>query len=98
MTIFIEMVVCMSNSYHEKIFTCIDRDGLICVYIHNIDRIYKRKYLSNLEGRGHTYDEACENYILNLMNRKFHLRYKIKFYATTKLRTTIRKYEVKNYV
>lgn len=94
MTIFIEMVNCISKVYNERIFTCIDKDGLICVYINNIDKIYNNKYISNLEGRGNTLDEACENYILNIMNKKFNLRYKIKFYATTNLRTIIRKYEV----
>lgn len=89
--IFSDLVDKVADTYNEKVQTCIDIDDMICVYIHNIDKIYKRQYLSNLEGRGYTYEQACKNYINNMMDRKFNLRYKIRFYATTKLRTIIRK-------
>lgn len=95
MNVYCDILYSIAKLYNEKVITCIDSDGLICVYIKNIDCIYKRKYLRNLEGRGCSFDVACENYINNAMDTNYNLRYKIKFYATTKIRRIIRKYEVK---
>lgn len=81
----------LASYYNERIFVDVDVDYKICIHINNIDRIYKKKYLSNLEGRGLTYEEACKDYIKNLMDRKYCIRYKSKFYATNSLRTIIRK-------
>ena len=81
----------LANHYKERILIDVDVDYNICVHINNIDRIYKKKYLSNLEGRGLTYEEACKDYIRNLMDSKYNLRYNSKFYATKTLRTIIRK-------
>lgn len=80
-----------ADQYNEKIILTVDIDYKICVYIKNIDRIKRRKYLSNLEGRGSTYHDACVDFINNLMDKKYNIRYKTKFYATETLRTIIRK-------
>ena len=80
-----------AKCYNEKIVVTIDKDYKICIHIRYIDRLKKRKYLSNLEGRGETYKDACIDYIKNLMDKKYTIRYKLRFYATEKLRTIIRK-------
>ena len=81
----------LAEYYKERIIVDVDVDYKICVHINNIDRIYKKKYLSNLEGRGYTYEDACIDYIKNLMDRKYNIRYNSKFYATNSLRTIVRK-------
>lgn len=86
-----ELVQSCADAYHEKIVITIDKDYKICIYIKNIDRIKGRKYLSNLEGRGNTYRDACINFLCNLMDRNYNIRYKTKFYATEALRTIVRK-------
>lgn len=86
-----ELVEKCANEYHEKIILTIDKDYHICIYIKNIDRIKNRRLLSNLEGRGLTYHDACIDFILNLMDKNYTIRYKSKFYATETLRTIIRK-------
>ena len=86
-----ELIEKIANHYNERIHVTVDKDYNICVHINNIDRIYRKKYLSNLEGRGETYKKACENYIRNLMDKKYYLRYNSKFYATKTIRNIIRK-------
>ena len=81
----------LSKASKERIVITVDVDYNICIHINNIDRLYKKKYLSNLEGRGLTYRDACINYINNLMDSNYRLRYKSKFYITTKLRNIIKK-------
>ena len=81
----------LANVYHEHIRVITDVDNRICVWITRIDKLKSRKYLSNLEGRGDTYREACIQYIYNLMNSKYQIRYKHKLYATTPLRNVVRK-------
>ena len=88
-----ELVQKCADEYHEKIVLTIDKDYKICIYIKNIDRIKGRKYLSNLEGRGFTYHDACVDFLINLMDKNYFLRYKTKFYATEALRGIIRKSE-----
>ena len=87
----------LANYYNERIVLTIDDDYRLCIYINNIDRLYRKKYLSNLEGRGYTYREACIDYIKNLMDSKFNIRYKINLYATNPLRTIIRKSNFNKY-
>lgn len=87
----IDLVQKCAEQYHEKIILTIDTEFKICIYIKNIDRIKGRKYLSNLEGRGFTYQEACIDFIKNLMDKNYNIRYKTKFYATESLRTIVRR-------
>lgn len=85
----IEMI---ANRYDERIISTIDKDYNICIYINNIDKIKKKKYISNLEGRGLTYKDACIDYINNVLNTDYCIRYKKKFYATTPIRNIVKAY------
>lgn len=80
----------IASLFRSKVSVCIDVDYKICVYIPDIDRIRKKKYLSNLEGRGFTYQEACINYLINVLDKRYNLRYKKKYYATSPIREIIR--------
>ena len=81
----------LASIYNTKVRSIEDINGDICVWIEKIDRLYKRKYLSNLEGRGKTLEEAYIDYIQNLMNTKYQIRYNKKIYATSSLRNIIKK-------
>ena len=74
---------------HMKIMTCIDVKYNVVVYIPELSRIKEKKYLSNLEGRGNTYREACVNFIYNLMDNDFNIRYKGKYYITELVRVHV---------
>ena len=87
----IKLVHKIAKLYNQKVRFIIDNDGLYCVFIDNLDRIKSRKYLSNLEGRGNTKEEACVNYILNLLDSSFNIRYSKNIYATEKVRRIIKK-------
>lgn len=77
----------ISSHYNELILTCIDKDYNVVVHINDIDKIYKKKYLFNLDGRGLTYRDACIDYINNLMDKTYNLRYKKYKYITRSLRS-----------
>jgi hypothetical protein len=81
----------LSDSYHTKIRVIVDENNKYCVWIDHIDRIKRKKYLSNLIGRGDTYIDACIDYLINLLDTSYHLRYMKDFYATTTLRNIIKR-------
>lgn len=81
----------LSSVYNTKVRAIEDINGDICVWIEKIDRLYKRKYLSNLEGRGKTLEDAYIDYIKKLMNTTYQIRYNKKIYATSSLRNIIKK-------
>lgn len=85
----IEMI---AEKYNEKIISLIDNEYNVCVYINNIDRISKKKYLSNIEGRGLTYRDACIDYIEKALDPSYCIRYKKEYYATTPIRKIIKTY------
>ena len=87
----------IAELYNEKIMYCIDVNYNICVYVPNINKIYKLRYLKNLEGRGISYHDACLDYLKNANDNKFKLRYK-KLYATSKIRKIIRHSGIENYL
>ena len=80
----------LCEKVHGHLLTSIDKDYNIVVFIYEFDRIKNKKYLYNLEGRGETYREACIDYIRNIMDSKFNLRYLKKYYATLSLREFIK--------
>lgn len=80
----------LASLYSAKIHTVIDIDYKVCVYITNIDRLKRKKYLCNLEGRGYTYRDACINYIQNILDTKYQIRFKKKYYASTPLRKIVK--------
>ena len=71
------------------ILTCIDANYNVVVYIPQLSRIKNKKYLSNLEGRGLTYRDACVDFIINLMDYNYNIRYKEKYYITSLVRTYV---------
>ena len=85
-----KLVEKIASAYKTNVSICIDVDYKICIYIHELDRIRKNKYLSNLEGRGFTYKEACIDYLNNILDERYNIRYKKKYYATTPLRKFIK--------
>lgn len=85
----------ISDKYNEKIISYNDVDNNVVVYIRNIDKIKKKKYLYPLEGRGVDYEKACDDFINKAMDSSFNLRYKLTLYSTTNIRAIIRKYSKK---
>lgn len=79
----------ISRTKGMKIMTCIDKDYNVVVYIPQLSRVKNKKYLSNLEGRGQTYREACIDFIKNLMDNNFNIRYNNDFYVTELMRTCV---------
>lgn len=90
----VKTVEMIASHFHERILVTTTIDNSIYIRINHIDRLRKRKYLSDLYGSGKTYEEACCNYILHAMNRNYLLRYKHKYYATTTIRNIIKKSKV----
>lgn len=81
----------IASSFHEKIVIGIDTDELLYLYIPNLDRLKRRKFLSDLTGRGPTLYDASMDFLRQVMDPLFTIRYKKKYYATTKLRSIVKK-------
>lgn len=88
-----EIFKSIAQLYHSRYHIGIDKNTDVYVFIDNIDGIKKKKYLTDITGRGNTYQEACIDYIKKLLDRSICLRYKRKFYATRKIRSFINKTE-----
>jgi hypothetical protein len=89
-----KIMIEISCYYKARIRNISDIDGNICVFIDGLDRLKKRRFLSNLEGRGKDYHEACIDYINNLMDKNYLIRYKKKIYATSPLRKIVRSNDI----
>ncbi len=89
-----QIVESIASHFHERILITTTIDNVVNIRINNIDRLRKRKFLSDLSGVGKTYEEACCNYILHALDRKYLLRYKQKYYATTTIHNMIKKSKV----
>lgn len=80
----------IAEYYNEKVISCIDINNMICVYITNIDKLKHKSMLSNLEGRGITYEDACIDYIINALDTQYTLRHNHTLYVTTKIRKILK--------
>lgn len=85
--LFKDIAALYSSNYHIGI----DKNKQVFVFIDNLDGLKKKKYLTDLTGRGETYQEACIDYIQKLLDKTICIRYKRKFYATSKIRKLINK-------
>jgi len=84
----------MAKKYGEEMVMGIDSDGLYYVFITNIDRLKNKRYMKDLTGHGVTVYDACMDYILAVMDRRYNIRYRKKYYATVKLRNIIRRTDI----
>lgn len=81
----------IASIYSSKCHIGIDKNKQVFVFIEDLDGLKKKKYLTDLTGRGETYQDACIDYIQKLLDRSICIRYKRKFYATSKIRKLINK-------
>lgn len=79
----------IANLKNMNICTCIDKDYNVVVYIYQLSKIKDKRYLSNLEGRGKTYREACIDFIINIMDKNYNLRYEKEYYITSVIRSFV---------
>lgn len=80
----------LAKRYNTKVIHGLDINGLYYIYIRDIDKLKKRKYLYPLEGRSIDLLIVYKNYLRNLMNPQYQIRYKRKLYATTPLRNIVK--------
>lgn len=90
-SLYFDLIKHISELYSGRIMFYLDVNNDYVIFIQNIERIKRKKYISNLEGRGSTLEDACERYIHNALNTDYNLRYKHKFYVTTPIRNMIKK-------
>lgn len=91
----IKTVEKIASLRNMKICHDIDKDYNVVVYIPDLALIKNKRYLRNLEGRGDTYAKACEVFIYNLMDIRFNVRYKDKYYITYEIRSYVESLNVK---
>jgi len=82
----------VKEAYPEvSLYVGIDKDKKIYAYFDNIEAVTNKKYMIDLTGRGDTMDDAIINLAQIMMDKKYMLRYKVNLYATSKLRSIIKK-------